>query len=181
MYIGVVLEKKTTTPWILFLYLISEVYTCNIQMPARDQWFQCVCPSCCKVGLDGLPTNPHGKRILRKYQADHLAETRNSSRANSDVCRAAVLGLARQTFSASTSVDADSITAALFSNTLSDNNPDIASQPSKLWCSQDQFPHISPPLSTRIDEPDVEGLADSIGRIAVSNKLRPYFCSYRCR
>ena len=124
-----------------FCDLVSQVSAfLQLEMPACDQWFQCLCDLCCEVNSDGLPANPHGKRILQKYWSIHLSESRSSaSGANLDDRRATVLTLTCQVVSESAGGDVDAITTALFASTIFDNSPDIASQPSKLWCSCNQF------------------------------------------
>ena len=160
---------------VFYCDLVSQVSAfLQLEMPACDQWFQCLCNLCCEVNSDGLPASPHGKRILQKYQSIHLSESHSSaSGASLDDRWATVLTLARQAVSESAGGDVDAITTALFASTISDNGPDIASQPSKLWCSRNQVQQDSPHALTGIG-PEVDQLTNSIHM--ASSKLSPPFC-----
>ena len=94
-----------------------------------------------------------------------------------DRLQTTVLTLARQVVSESAGGNVDAITATLFTSTIFDNSPDIASQPSKLWCSSDQFQQDSPLALTRIG-PEVDQLANSIHM--ASSKLSPPFFGCCC-
>ncbi|KIJ09716.1 hypothetical protein PAXINDRAFT_17213 [Paxillus involutus ATCC 200175] len=64
----------------------------------------------------------------------------------------------------------ESLSAALFAATLSNNGPDLNSQPSKLWASRQEYQAECEMFDTHdFPLPDIDVLASAVSRIALGN------------
>jgi hypothetical protein len=152
-------------------------------MPARDQHYQCCCSVCCEVDTNGVAHNPAGKPQLGRYKVIHLRRiARTVQQPPTDVRRAAVVDLVRLALPSNDppaapsparlplQPDIESLSAALFAATLSDNGPDLNSQPSKLWASRQEYQAEREMFDTHdFPLPDVDVLASAVSRIALGN------------
>ena len=137
-------------------------------MPTRDKHYRCYCTGCCEVDQTGTAKNPLGKLQLERHKAIHLHDT-SSLDPTPDVRCAAVANLALSAVSqqGDTESNIDSLSAALFVDSLCDNGPDLVSQPSKLWALREEFQKDA--SSTKVGDPDISDVVAAVGRISLEN------------
>jgi len=123
-------------------------------MPKREQFYQCFCESCREAG-------PLGVTIPKSQRIPHLTRVKAEREASGAPLQA----------HCDHSVLSTELATDIFAHVLTDSGPNLNSQPSRLWTSQNEFQSNNCVPSNPISEGTGDVITETIGRLVVETSI----------
>ena len=130
-------------------------------MPKRDQLFLCFCESCRETGPLGNDGEPLGVTMPTSQRIPHLTCVKAEREA-----RRTPLPTNCDDSPLSTELKTN-----IFAHVLTDNGPNLNSQPSRLWTSRHEFQSGNCVPSNPICEGAIGVIAETVGRLVAETSI----------